>query len=59
MTALATRVMKARRTRGTCPACRTPLITGQQIGKVPGRAWMHVSCIVEANRKASTEGKRP
>jgi hypothetical protein len=41
---LASRVMKARRTHGICPTCRTLIITGQQIGKV-GRLWHHVACL--------------
>ncbi len=43
---LATRVRKARRTGSVCPACGTVIITGQQIGKVEGRGWLHVACII-------------
>jgi hypothetical protein len=42
----ATRVRKARRAGGVCPACGTVIITGQQIGKVTGRGWLHVACII-------------
>ena len=54
--ALATRVMKARRS-GICPSCRGPIIIGQRIARLTSPpAWIHLVC-VEAVRKLA-EGKR-
>lgn len=52
---LATRVMKARR-ETMCPACQAPITIGQLIAKCG--YWMHAACLIEHNRKTSTEGKR-
>jgi hypothetical protein len=46
MNATATRVMRARRDGMVCPRCRTVIIIGQSIGKVPGLGWVHVACLV-------------
>ena len=43
---LATRVMKARWPGKICPLCRTVILPGQQIGKVPGRGWVHTACLI-------------
>jgi len=43
---LASRVKKARRTGSACAECGTVIITGQQIGKVEGRGWLHAACII-------------
>jgi hypothetical protein len=43
--ALATRTRKARRP-STCPACRAPIIIGQQIARLASPpAWIHVRCV--------------
>jgi hypothetical protein len=43
--ALATRTRKARRP-STCPACRAPIIIGQQIARLASpAAWVHVRCV--------------
>jgi hypothetical protein len=42
---LATRTRKARRP-STCPACRAPIIIGQQIARLASpAAWVHVRCV--------------
>jgi hypothetical protein len=46
MNATATRVRRARRDGTVCPRCRTVIIIGQPIGKVPGLGWVHVACLV-------------
>lgn len=46
MSPTATRVRRARRGGMVCPRCRTVIIIGQPIGKVPGLGWVHVACLV-------------
>lgn len=46
---LATRVMRARRTGGTCPSCRRTLIRGMSIALVAGR-WHHTECVAQRIR---------
>lgn len=59
--ALATRVMKARRT-SICSICHAPVLVGQQIARLIRPAgWCHLTCVpVVAALQAttSTEGKR-
>jgi hypothetical protein len=54
---LATRIRKAR-AQSVCALCDRIVFTGNTIGRVPGRGWAHVSCIVAANRETRTEGER-
>ena len=60
--ALATRVMKARRT-SICSICHAPVLVGQQIARLIRPAgWCHLACVpVVAALKAttSTEGAKP
>jgi hypothetical protein len=42
----ATRVRRARCDGTVCPRCRTVIIIGRSIGKVPGLGWVHVACLV-------------
>jgi hypothetical protein len=43
--ALATRVMKARRT-SICTVCRAPVLVGQQIARLIRPAgWCHLTCV--------------
>lgn len=51
---LAVRTRKAR-TRSVCSLCDRIIHTGNTIGKLPGRAWAHASCIVAANRNVCPE----
>lgn len=44
------RVMKARRTKGTCPLCSRSLRGGEWICKV-GRAWLHRDCVLAERRR--------
>jgi len=44
---LATRVMKARHTGGTCPLCGRVMICGQQIA-LAGGVWQHAACLIAA-----------
>jgi hypothetical protein len=60
--ALATRVMKARRS-GVCAICRSPVLVGQPIARLirpPG--WCHLTCVpivAAAPRQPLTEGEQP
>jgi hypothetical protein len=52
-----TRVKKARHT-STCPACRGPILPGQQIAL--SGYWQHVQHVIDRNAKDSTEdGREP
>jgi len=53
----AVRIMKARRTKGTCPLCQQALTAGRQIGLVRSLGWCHAACVVVHNRQISTEEK--
>lgn len=46
---LATNVRKAR-FESTCPACRGPVLVGQQIARCPAGVWQHASCFVRGHR---------
>jgi transposase len=47
----ATRTMRARRSGGTCPACRRTMVRGQSISRAAGR-WGHTECLA-ANLRTS------
>lgn len=49
---LATRVRKAR-ARSLCALCPAGIRVGNHIGRLPGKGWAHVACIVAANRAAT------
>lgn len=52
MTALATRVRKARR-QFACCLCGVHVRIGESTGRLAdGTGWAHVRCIVRANRQA-------
>ena len=51
---LAVRVRKARAS-SVCAMCPVLIHVGNSIGKVPGRGWSHVDCVIRANRTASTK----
>ena len=47
MTELASRVMRARYSFGSCPSCGLAVKQGQQIGKIAETgAWHHTQCLV-------------
>ena len=52
----ATRVKKARRTRGHCPLCQCPLVTGQYIALLPGLGWAHSACVARRIANSQPEG---
>jgi hypothetical protein len=60
--ALATRVMKARRT-SICTVCHAPVLVGQQIARLIRPAgWCHLTCVpvvAALQATAAAEGKRP
>jgi hypothetical protein len=51
---LATRTRKARR-ESVCSICWRPVRVGQIIAKA--EVWVHAGCLIERNRRTSTEGK--
>lgn len=57
----ARRAMKARRTKGRCPICRTVMVTGAYIVLLPGTGWAHSKCAADKNRSTNPihEGERP
>lgn len=52
------RVAKARK-RSTCPACRGPVVPGQQVTPGAGRGpWRHLDCDAAASRAADLAAAR-
>ena len=54
---LADRVRKARH-GSRCHLCRSPVRTGDHIGRVDGR-WSHLACVISAQRATATVAGRP